>query len=90
MNLITQLSSTRYDELVEQWLDGTLQVAWKALDGKSLTKKQQVEERQIRAIAAIFSEPDDSLIRNAIRMRNWRIVEFYRNDAGKIQVALKL
>lgn len=86
--LITQLTLTRYDELVEQWLDGTLQTKWIELEGKELTKKQKVEERQIRGIAMIFRQPDDSHIRQTIRQKNWRILEFYLCD-GKITLEVK-
>lgn len=82
--LLTQLSESKYDELVEGWINGSLQEKWKVLNGQELTKKQQVEERQIRAIAMIFSQPEDSSIRQTIRNRRWKELKFYKTSKGII------
>lgn len=82
-HLLTQISSVRYDELVEQWLNGSLKQKWDELQGKKLTKRQQVEERQIRAIATIVQLPDGDSVKNIVQKGRWSKLNIYRVDGTK-------
>lgn len=90
--LLTQMGIVRYDEIVAGWLDGTLQKKWAELQkfnpDRVLTKKEQVEGRQIRAIAFMFAERDnprvDELLK-VIRERKWRLIKFYK-DGNQISL----
>lgn len=90
--LLTQMGIARYDEIVAGWLDGTLQKKWSELQkfnpDRVLTKKEQVEERQIRAIAFMFAERDnpraDELLK-VIRERKWRLIKFYKDGFENVE-----
>jgi hypothetical protein len=83
---ITSMSRTRYQELIKQWLDGTLLANWPD-NKRATTKSEQVEERQIKAIAMIYTDGSKTL-KDLLSGDSWR--ELYMVRVGdKIQVQVK-
>lgn len=88
MEILTSMSRTRFEELRSGILDGTLLQLWDTLASKEdeLTRKQQVELRQIAAISNI-AESDPELLRWLVKT-DWR--EFRLVHKGDlVQVVVK-
>jgi len=83
--LVTQISRVRYDELITGWLDGSLKEEWAKLENTQLTKSQQVEERQIKAIAMIVSNND---IFNSVKEKPWDLIKVYKEANGTMSIEL--
>lgn len=83
--LVTQMTKARYDELISGWLDGSLKEKWVKLENNQLTKAQQVEERQIRAIAMIVS---NEKVYKSVREKLWNLITIYREDNGTLSIQL--
>ena len=66
--IYTSLSRTRYRELIAAIETGELEQKW--VEGKEpVTKAEQTEERQIRALAMIYAEGKE--LRDNLATLNW-------------------
>jgi len=76
MRTLTSMSRFQFEEWRKQIVDGSLEKKWRILEGQenSLTKSQQVELRQISAIAAIYRESPDTITH--ITRTDWREICF--------------
>jgi hypothetical protein len=85
MKRITSITKQRFRELCQQWIDGILQEKWP--EGKvAITKAEQVEERQIRAIGLIYSSDNDD-IRKLLFTDKWRELYILQDDKNiRIQI----
>lgn len=59
---ITQMSRVRFRELCAAWLDGSLMQKWEGKE-HGVTKAEQVEERQIKAIGLIMADKDQATLK---------------------------
>lgn len=85
--LITQMSRSVCNELLERWTSGALLEKWKGLEGKSLTRAEQVEDRRIRVLAMIIDD-DDSKFWEIFRTGRWQTLFAYR-DGENVTVELR-
>ena len=78
----TTMTRRRYRELIDRWLDGTLLQKWEG-HRKPTTKAEQVEERQIKAIAMIYTENIKAVL-DQLAKDDWSELRLVHDEARKI------
>jgi hypothetical protein len=84
MKTITSMKRARFDELLAGAFDGTLMDKWGGIDEDNMTKAQEVEARQLRAIRVLH---DSGKLAEVCDME-WRELVLFEKD-GRLQVELK-
>lgn len=76
MTRITSMSKVRFEELLHGIMDGSLSQQWTGKDEQKLTKREQVELRQLLAIANIYNENPIAL--EKVNKGNWKLLEILK------------
>lgn len=79
--LVTQMSVSQYDELITKILNGSLKEKWSQME-KPQTKKDEVEEKQIRVIGLIFGDDKHQNFADAIKAKKWKTLKIWKDEKG--------
>lgn len=85
---ITSMSRVRFEELLAQINDGSLLQHWDSIDESNMTKGQQVEARQIKAMYAVFLDAPETF-RQLQQDTSWKELEVLQGG-DKVYLRAKL
>lgn len=87
MCTLTSMTRTRFEEIQAGIVDGSLADRLAGMDENNMTKRQQVELRQVSAIMNIYRENPDLI--TWLVNEDWQEMKLIKKNNGRVEVRVK-